>query len=707
MSYLAKFRLTLGEFINKHQKLLLVVALYSLITIVFSWPIILRITEVIWGYSGDNFGSFWVDWWGKFSQSRNLAPNFTNYVNYPFGTGIVNVFNIELGWALASRFLAVFFGAIAAFNIVVLVSFPLSGLAMYLLAFHITRHQMAAFVTGLIYMLLPYHFWQSYQHIALAQTQWLPLYLFTLLRFEEKMTLGRSVLLAASFVLVASSSIYHGYFMVLFTLCYITLRFIYGVLVNRKNYLNPQRLGKFVLTGLIVLLLMSPVFLVIYLQTQANKNANFIGSVTASSRPINDLLSLSTRPWDFIIPPRNHPVFGRFEKPIYQTIREMSNDFKTISAYLPERIVYIGIPSLLLAALGLITLLRQKEKRELGVVLFLAAVILFLVASPPFIIVKNQTIYFPSQLLYNFIPFIRVYARLGIVIDLLVLTLTASGLAYLFNQIKSQKKKKIVLVLLTLFFIFELMNFPPYHFTDLSKTPQTYKWLATQPDNVRIIEYPKTYNVMDSMFFQTKHQKALLNLTEDFNEDKYTPIISLIENPVASHTASILAALGINYGLVHTADPYLRSNPFDETGVSQVAEEGVVTPLLGNGTDGFKRGEVFDDGFFVAVVAEPAKLVLFDKGSNKIYPPEGWQWKKLVNRLYLINLDQKPKKVKVTIPTDPQIRSISTNEGKINNNEITIEIGINQDNRVKWVEFIKIDGVEEINLAGVTIEEII
>ena len=49
-----------------------------------------------------------------------------------------------------------------------------------------------------------------------------------------------------------------------------------------------------------------------------------------------------------------------------------------------------------------------------------------------------------------------------------------------------------VVVFACVFFLvlFEFINIPPFRNLDLSKTPPVYEWLASQPEDVVVAEYP-------------------------------------------------------------------------------------------------------------------------------------------------------------------------------------------------------------------------
>lgn len=510
---------------------------------------------------------------------------------------------------------------------------------MYALIHYLTKDKLAATLVAIVYMLLPYHFWQSYQHVALSQIQWLPLYVLALLKLDSNPNFRNSLFAAVSFLLVALSSVYHGYFMVLFTISFVIFKILYKLLTERKNYLNFNRLKYFSLTLIFIILVISP-FAYKFYQT---RSVTSLGATEAYKRPIENLLGLSARPWDFFIPPSDHPFFGKYEHGLYAKIRTFSNDYKTISAFLPERIMYVGIPAFLLALVGIYFSLKGRRK-ELIIVLLGVSAFLAATAAPPFVIIKGKTIYLPSYFFYQVLPIIRVYARLGIVLDLLILLFAGFGFSFLFSKIKNKILLFGSFCLLIALFLFEFANFLQPKISDISKIPETYEWLKGQRGLVNIIEYPRTFNVAASLLYQRYHEKGIFNLSGSFaSTSPYTPLWDIIENPTSSDTAKVLSALGLDYALIHVKTPYNMLNPFDEIGLSQIVEEGRWIPLRGNGISGFELASSFDDGFFVKITANPDKLIIFEEESVRFLPnSRDWLWKDSRNTLYFLNIKKQP-----------------------------------------------------------------
>src|SRR3954464_4233527 len=106
--------------------------------------------------------------------------------------------------------LARIFGAVAAYNWLVLISFPLAAATAYLLARYLAVSPAASAVAALAYAFAPFHLAQAAYHPHVAQTQWMPLYLLALWRCMDEATPGAIAWLVAATLGVTLSNFYGG-----------------------------------------------------------------------------------------------------------------------------------------------------------------------------------------------------------------------------------------------------------------------------------------------------------------------------------------------------------------------------------------------------------------------------------------------------------------------------------------------------------------
>src|SRR5476651_1420470 len=101
-------------------------------------------------------------------------------------------------------------GAVAAYNWLVLLSFPLSAAAAYLLARHFELPRAGALFAALLFAFSPFHIAHAAYHPHIAQTQWLPLYLLALWRCMDDADGFAVAFLGVATAAVTLSNFYGG-----------------------------------------------------------------------------------------------------------------------------------------------------------------------------------------------------------------------------------------------------------------------------------------------------------------------------------------------------------------------------------------------------------------------------------------------------------------------------------------------------------------
>ena len=98
----------------------------------------------------------------------------------------------------------------AAYNTIVLATFPLAALGAYSLARYLRLPHRGSFVAGLIFAFAPVHVAQAAYHPHIAQVQWIPIYFLALFVAVDHPTLTSAALLAATAGCLTLSNFYGG-----------------------------------------------------------------------------------------------------------------------------------------------------------------------------------------------------------------------------------------------------------------------------------------------------------------------------------------------------------------------------------------------------------------------------------------------------------------------------------------------------------------
>ncbi len=218
---------------------ILAFVLYSIITVVATWPLVLNLSTEAYGkyfyYFGDAIGTLYGIWWNNFALSNGLSVLNNTWISLSSG-GSSTVL-----WYPYVSFMSFFFhffgNTIFSYNLVMLSSIPLSAVAMFFLIKHFTKGNVSSFIGGLIFSFVPYHFLRIQMHVTLAQLQWMPLYLLFLFKLDEKPSYENAVLAGFFLALNFFTDYYYAAFMLIATIVFIIAKILY------KNWIKEFKIN--------------------------------------------------------------------------------------------------------------------------------------------------------------------------------------------------------------------------------------------------------------------------------------------------------------------------------------------------------------------------------------------------------------------------------------------------------------------------------
>ena len=530
------------------KKRSLIFVVYLLLTIAITYPVISNMGRYLYGplHGTDMEASVWDFWWVKHAGDNGLSLSFCPFINYPFGVHSSSTYNISLS---INVLLLKFFNEIETANIEILLSFILSSFFVYLLVYMFTKNTLAAFLSGLIYGFCPYHFAKSWEHLSLAQTQWIPLVFIFLFKIKQTPKAVYAALLGASLFIVGVFEYHYAIFVFLATGLFIVYEFIY----ERAKSIPAL---KVVFFGLVIGGCLSLLGAFSYLkQLFTISNTSEAAFTQTYVRPLSYLFAQSARPLSYFLPASAHPVFGNFTKSMFGTIFYGRGWI--------EQSLYLGWVPVLLSFVAYKTWRRRDKTKPLtnnnlaiGYFVILA-ILAFLFSMPPYFNLGLFKIYFPSFFMHKFLPMLRAYARFGVMVVLAVSVLAGFGFNYILQRLRSRKMRLALSILIISVVMFEFINIPPLRATDVSKVPKVYEWLAKQPGDFAIVEYPlgdatageasMPYNYL---LWQRVHKKKLIN-----GAKLGTPSFKIkkkINKITDKQTPGILKWLGAKYVIVHS-----------------------------------------------------------------------------------------------------------------------------------------------------------
>jgi hypothetical protein len=517
---------------------------------------------------------------------------------------------------LAGRVLAGPLGPVAAYNLLVLSSFPLAAVAAYLLARYVLGSHLGAMVAGLAYAFLPFHVAHAAGHPHVAQTQWLPLYLLALWRCVDRPDALRVFLLLAAAAAVALSNFYGGLIAaVLSPLALVA----YGVFSPRGP--GEGRRRRLALTGLTLGVAAAAGLLLIHLVAPA-----VLLRPGAFAFPRSDIFLYSAKWWSYLVPAVDHPLAG-------SRLREFWAG-RGLEDALLEQQVGVGWSLLALGAVPLWLWLRGDRTSlasRSAPVLATVAVAALLCSLSPERKIGFFTFVRPSALLYAVVPMFRAYARFGLVVGLMAALLAGGGAACLRRWPAGRRMATLLLGLAVL----EYAPFPPWRWRDVLPT-RAHRWLAGQPGPLRVLDCVGPARTSDLFALGLfPHEISLLGGTLITRGGRNESVgATSFDDCGEPELGPKLAALGYTHVVVR------QDSATGRWMAGKTAPEGLA------------RGPEFEDGWVLVVAAEQPRTYV--TGMVGFYPREylgeaTWRWMAQSGSLKIVNAADAPATTVLTL----------------------------------------------------------
>ena len=378
-------------------------------------------------------------------------------------------------------------GRVAAYNWLVLLSFPLSAAAAYLLARYLALSAAGATVAAMAYAFSPFHVAHAAYHPHIAQTQWIPLYLLALWRCLDVASPAAVGLLAAATVAVTFSNFYAGLIVAVITPVAVGA---YWLVVSRREAHSMRRLG---ITAASLLLIAACG--VAYTSAVVADRAAF-----AFARA--DLFRYSAKWWGYLVPPVGHPLLGATAHRIWDGV--------DIREGLLEQQVSLGWG---IVALGLIAVVRwtRRDRTTPSLayvpVLVVVAVTALVCSLSPERTIGTFNFVRPSALLYAVVPMFRSYARFGVVVQLMAVLLAGIGVDYLRRA--GTRRAQIACFALVALAGVEYAVSPRALWRDVLPTA-AHRWVVQHGDRARVLDCTPLTQESQSVQWLTGSRVAVL-----------------------------------------------------------------------------------------------------------------------------------------------------------------------------------------------------
>ena len=462
----------------------LVLAFYLLLGLVLTWPLATRFSTDLPGGAHkdgleDALQNVWNLWWTVAALARPSNPWFTDRLFYPDGPNLFYHTLSPINTLMVAPITA-WWGPIAGFNTVALISFALGGLGMWLLAREHTGDG-PALLAGIVYVASPFHLAALITdgQLQIFALHWLPWYIHFLLKTlvvsASRRTTRDAMLTGIFLTLIAWTDWYYTLFLLIFSVGVVA----WALWRTRGSHMLVY-VGRLARSAAVFTLGVAPLLLPMGLEAAQTDYMTLL--------PAADPARLSADLLAYLTPPRLHALWG-------------SAPWAWGVSYGVNRRFFLGLTVVMLA---LVALWRRPAARPWGFAA-IACGVLSLGATLRFN-GSDTGVPLPYALLAN-LPIVRLTRqpdRFNVLVTLALGMLVAYGVAALGKPLAPRRRFALIAGLAALI----LVEYWPAPI--VTRAPSVPPFLAAlPPGDGALLEYPfhpdLTYRDAERMFFQTVH----------------------------------------------------------------------------------------------------------------------------------------------------------------------------------------------------------
>ncbi len=541
---------------------LIVLLLYTLLSLLLTWPLLPNIFTHVpgvaqWAFDESTF--LWNIWYFKQTVVDSLqSPLHSELIWYPLGIDLI-LYTYNFFHALVAQPLLVAFNLPFASNIALLASTVLSGYGVFLLVTYLLKRNghathalaYAAFAAGALYAFASNRaIYAALGHYDMVTTQWIPFYALTLLRALDPQLSGtqrrKAALLAGLFFACNGlAEMITALFLAIFTLIVLVI-YLFARHFTLRQWLGA--VGYLMLLGLVAFLVWSPALVPILTQFLTND---------FSLQGWGEAIPLSTDLVGWFTPTVLHPQWGSDLVSELRRVQERALS-EAVGGFRDLNTVFLGWATLALAILG--TAIYRKQVR----IWLWTSLIFGIFTLGPFLQINGRYRFdldgeeatFPLPfVLLHYLPIIkanRAPNRNSVLLMLGLAVLLGFGLYWILQRLQravgqnrriGQRLQLGLLVVATGALLFEHLALPA-PLSD-ARVPAVYAQIAADPAPVSVMQFPlgwrNSFGVWGPeqtqlQYFQTAYGKPMLggNISRapDFKMDyfKRIPFFQALRN---------------------------------------------------------------------------------------------------------------------------------------------------------------------------------
>ena len=637
---------------NSIRTHLIVVILYIFLTIVLTFPLILHMDKYL--DSGDPAFNTWVLAWDVHSLTTDPINLFNTNIFYPL-TNNTLAFSEHLiaDMLIALPAILITHNPILAYNLILFLSFVISGFGMFLLIKYYIKDNYSAFLGGVVFAFCTIRF-AHIGHMQLLTAQWMPFALLYLDKFLRKGDYRNLALLYMFYVLQILSCWYLAFYITI-TLGVYTLSIFITNKDLRKNLFQRSYQMKAILFIICTLAVVAP-FAYPYIQ---------VAQEYGFTRTLDEVSFYSADVGDYFLTPTNNLVYGTISYP-FQANRNTA-----------EHALFPGITVIILSLYGLFLLMRFKLNGESRLALVNVSNtiqnIYLLIALIAFILTLGYPLHFfghilninlPYKYLFDYFPgfkSMRVPSRFGFIVMLSLSVLAAYGVSR-FIESKSKIKKALISYIFISLIISESIYIPVFGGTMPvgREIPEVYQWMANEKGDFAIVELPSDlWNDTKYMYYSTYHWKNLVNGYSGFLPDSYPETMRTIMSFPSNESIDLLKMIGVKYVVIHTKE-------------MDAAEWNHTNTTIKDYPDEVRLRKNFGDDYVYEINTTSSNYALRNTriyGTTGYYASESWQgiptrWMQADGRINVLSLENQTRKMTMQVLSFHRKRTLEIYSGE-------------------------------------------
>lgn len=518
---------------------------YALATVLMTWPFAVKMGNHV-PTGEDPLLQVWIARWIQHALLTNPSHLYDANAFFPRDLTLAysdsNVPAALLAWPIY----LITKNAIFANNLLVLGSFVLAGMGVYLLVGRLAGNRAAGFLAGLAFAFLPYRYAHIF-HLNQLGHAWTPWVLYALLMLLERQRWRWALAFGVLLAIQVLSSFYIAF----------QIALAVALAVAAAIAADPRaRTGRFLVqlagSGVLALALVLP-FALPYLQVRDQQ---------LLERTVSDAEAWQATPWSYLKVERHNLVWTW-----------MNADHQGEDTLFPGGLAALG------AVLGVVFGWRRR-RALVGLFIVIGLIGFVLSLGPTWQPGTPGARALPFRWLFDRIPLfhaMRAPSRFGVLTNFATVMLAGLGAAWAWDavaQLLPQARRfKVGLAstaLLGLLLIVELISIPQrLQVVDTSPAVAApYNWLAAQPGHDAVMYFPANTSSRDTsreMYWSTLSWKPLVEGYSGFLPHSNGELINAFTQPlprgdgtiaervnyVSPETTGLLQEIGVRYLLVH------------------------------------------------------------------------------------------------------------------------------------------------------------